>query len=109
MLEAVSEPCVRPSLFSVHKTERVLQPVPAIRERFSDYSHLKTAKKCTKDPTLLCSIAGSGPKMHFCHLKWPTADSGLECRKDSKEVMVKRVLAVMDSSFVFTCPLLPSN
>lgn len=37
------------------------------------------------------------------------ARSGLECRKDSKEVMGKRVLAVMDGSFVFTCSLLPGN
>lgn len=77
-------------------------------ERFSDYSDLKTAKKCTKDPTMPSSIAGSGPKMPFCH-QWPTAVSGLECRKDSKEVMGKSVLAVMDSSIVFTCLLLPGN
>lgn len=109
MLEAVSELCARPSLYSVHRRDRALQPVPPVRERFSDYSDLKTAKECTKDPAVPCNIAGSGPEMHFCHLKWPTAVSGLECKKDSKEVMGKRVLAVMDSSFVFTCPLLPSN
>lgn len=89
-LEAVSEPCARPSLHSGHRREWVLQLVSTNREiQWLQWS--ENTQEMHKGPNYALQHCWKWPKMHFCHLKWPTAVSGLECRKDSGEVMGKRV------------------
>lgn len=72
-------------------------------ERFSDYRDLKTAKKCTKDPAMPCSIAASDWNA-LLPSKVAHSPQWLRMQEGFKEVMRRRVPAVMDSSFVFTSP-----